>query len=430
MIRAASMLSMAVLLCTGCRTGTGAGGTQHSDADVEMRDEFTQTELASGEASFYLAQDLCVEAKVTPQEQYINGLKSYDMEVYFETDNGQSIQEFAENPTFFHKSMDEIESILGQEIEGGFDRDSMVKMFSGSDREKLLQMTYSGKEDTYQFVGYWNTGEKEFDYTDRLYSFLMYIEPEEISNPNIENLVWNQIAAYLPDYADAEVSFLDKEETGNYYKEYLEEITGRKLNAEYDCIPVTGEQITELNSLLEGLDYGVSFDSEAEEYCVYRYCFDIDGFPYVSHALPYILKEGEEASTLAKISAADNNTLYGLTEWEQEVYVTEQGLVYLQADSVYLPGRVYQDAREVVSPDTALQGIKDYYSRQVLVDEAVIREVKLVYGGYFGADADGIIQPVLQPFWRVKVYQKENMSTLFFYYDAYTGDITEEAAKE
>lgn len=424
LLRAAVFLGAMTFLGTGCQMKSGE--TQDSNAAVDIRDSLTQEEIKSGEAFFYLSEDLLVDAKITPQEKYTDGLKSYYIEVYCAAEDGRNLREFIEDPDFYKKSLGEVGELLGREIEGSFKLDTLETRISGIgiNSYSMNYQTFRGED--YRFHSYWEWEEEYRDETDKLYTaFAMYITP--VNDDVVGNNVWNWIQDYIPDYSQTEVSFLNKEETGNYYKEYLEELTGRTINEDYDCIPVTNELIAEVNAIVEA-DFGI--ESVREEYCVYRYYCDVDGFPYMDCYLPYYLKDGKEASFLAKITLTNGNCLSGLAQWAQEVFVTEEGLYSLWTYSSYFPGEVYQEAQEVISPDATLQKVKDYYKKQVLLEEAVVKEVKLVYAGWFGEDETGIIQPILQPFWRVKVYQKENNSILYFYYDAFTGDIIQEAGQE
>ena len=101
-------------------TGCGKSGEKNKQGKISENDyrrELSSNEIESGKASFYVEDKLKIDADITKQKLYKNGLKSYYQKQYCETKIGTT-NKFKNNPTVFHKNRKQIEKMLNQIIHG------------------------------------------------------------------------------------------------------------------------------------------------------------------------------------------------------------------------------------------------------------------------------------------------------------------------
>lgn len=92
-------------------TGCGKSGEKNKQGKISENDyrrELSSNEIESGKASFYVEDKLKIDADITKQKLYKNGLKSYYQKQYCETKIGTT-NKFKNNPTVFHKNRKQIE---------------------------------------------------------------------------------------------------------------------------------------------------------------------------------------------------------------------------------------------------------------------------------------------------------------------------------
>ena len=89
-----SVLTISYALCA---CGTEKASTE-GDKGTDSRAELTQEEIESGHASFQMDENLVVDADITPKEKYAQGLASYYIKVFSETEKTAEKQ-FEKNPT-------------------------------------------------------------------------------------------------------------------------------------------------------------------------------------------------------------------------------------------------------------------------------------------------------------------------------------------
>ena len=409
----------ATLLLSGCQSEKKkkADGT----AKVTYRDSFTEEEKASGTAKFDLMENVTVDVQITPAEKYKDGLKKYYMKTYFETKELKDKKDFADNPILYGKKLSKVMDMVSEEMEAEFQSKKPEVDISGPyifSAEDVLQDKNGEK---YSFNVFWNTGEKEYDYTKRLHCSEMYIQ--------LQNGLSGVGAAYeivqrLKDYQNIEVSFLkDKNKKGMELKAFLEELLGRDLSDSWECIPVTQESVELLNKAYKDVNLSAHVDlKQGEEYCVYRYYYDVKGFPFADLCLEYDVKEGETVSKLAGMSTINKKRLSGLSERSIICEVSRNGIVSIDTAKIRMEGDVYKKAEKVISPDTALQKVRGYYGKQILRKPITVTEISIVYTGYFTDGSEGEIQPTVAPFWRVRVYNNDADGSKYFVYDAFTGE--------
>ncbi len=388
---------------------------------VPYRDSFTEEEKANGTAKFDLMENMTVDVQITPAPKYKDGLKKYYMKTYFETKELKDKKDFADNPILYGKKLSKVMDMVSEELEAEFQSKKPEVDISGPyilSAEDVLQDKNGEK---YSFNVFWNTGEKEYDYTKRLHCSEMYIQ---LQNGLSGVGTAYEIVQRLKDYQNIEVSFLkDKNKKGMELKAFLEKLLGRNLSDSWECIPVTEESVELLNKAFKDVSLSAHIDlKQGEEYCVYRYYYDVKGFPFADLCLEYDVKEGETVSKIAGMSTINKKRLSGLSERSIICEVSQNGIVSIDTAKIRMEGDVYKKAEKVISPDTALQKVKGYYGKQILRKPITVTEMSIVYTGYFTDGSEGEIQPTVAPFWRVRVYNNDVDGSKYFVYDAFTGE--------
>jgi len=402
------------------------GGCQHNKKKIISKEEkniyrdiFTKEEKTTGTAEFNLTENVKIDAQVTPIDKYKNGLKKFYMKHYFETKDLNDINEFMKKPTLFGKDLSVIMSMLSEKLSGKFYKKPRFDAYDNKAKEIIARSTFQDKNgNLYTFNTSWGTGDDRYGYDKGVYCPIMYIRLEEKSKA-MSTQIEHKILQYLKDFKNMEVSFIkDKRQTGEELKDYLEKLLGRDLSDTWDCIPVTEESIVALNNVYQT---DITHLESKQEYCSYRYYYDVKGFPYTESYLSYQLKEGETASKLARMSTP-NNTLIGLCNPSIMCHLSKEGIIALDINNIRMEGDVYKEAEQVVDSNAILNKIKIFYEKQILIRPVTVTEVNIVYTGYFTDGNEGEIQPTVAPFWRVKVYNNDSNGSQFFFYDAFTGE--------
>ena len=412
-----------LLLCTatllsGCQTDKKEKGDGIEKATY--RDAFTEDEKTNGTAKFELMENVTVDAQITPAEKYRDGLKKYYMKHFFETEDLKNIHDFIKNPTLFGRKLTDTMDILSEKVGGKFSGKLTFDKYHNNDEEIGVRDAFQHKNGTpYRFYTYWYIEEKDPGSNKEINCPCMYLTLEEGKNKALDAQIDYKITQYLKDYKNMEISFIkDKKKTGEELKEYLEKLIGRKLSDVWYCIPVTAESVAALNKVDK---FDISEIKPEEEYCAYRYYYDVKGFPFTDSYLNYQLKEGETASELARMSTP-NNTLVGLCDSSILCRISKDGIIDLDTDNIRMDGDVYKKTKKVKVPDDILGRVRKYYEKQILTKPVTITEVRIVYTGYFTDGSEGEIQPTVAPFWRVRVYDGEADGGKYFFYDAFTGE--------
>ena len=415
---------LCLLLCTAILL-SGCQSDKKKKVDetqkVTYRDSFTEEEKASGTAKFDLMENVTVDVQITPAEKYKDGLKKYYMKTYFETTVLKDRKVFADNPILYGKKLSKVMDIVSEEMEAEFQSKKPEVDISDPYILSAEDVFRDKKGADYSFNVFWDTGEEEFDYTKRLYCPRMYIQ---LQNGLSGVGTAYEIVQRLKDYQNIEVSFFkDKSKKGMELKAFLEELLGRDLSDSWECIPVTQESVELLNKAYRDVNLSAHVDlKQGEEYCVYRYYYDVKGFPFADLCLEYDVKEGETFSKIAGMSTINKKRLSGLSERSIICEVSKNGIVSIDTAKIRMEGDVYKKAEKVISPDTALQKVKGYYGKQILRKPITVTEMSIVYTGYFTDGSEGEIQPTVAPFWRVRVYNNDVDGSKYFVYDAFTGE--------
>ncbi|RKI20228.1 hypothetical protein D7V72_22550, partial [bacterium D16-36] len=268
---------------------------------VTYRDSFTEEEKASGAAKFDLMENVTVDVQITPAQKYKDGLKKYYMKTYFETKELKDKKDFADNPTLYGKKLSKVMDMVSEEMEAEFQIKKPEVDISGPYIFSAEDVLQDKEGEKYSFYAFWDTGEEEFDYTKRLYCPQMHTE---LQNGLSGVPTAYEIVERLKDYRNIEVSFLkDKNKKGMELKAFLEKLLGRDLSDSWECIPVTEESVELLNKAFKDVSLSAHIDlKQGEEYCVYRYYYDVKGFPFADLCLEYDVKEGETVSKIAGMS--------------------------------------------------------------------------------------------------------------------------------
>ena len=415
-------LSFFLILCTVLLISSCQSDKQKKVDETEKatyRDSFTEEEKANGTAKFDLMENVTVDAQITPSEKYKDGLKKYYMKHFYEAKDIKDVHDFIKNPTLFGRKLVQTMDLISEKLEGKFSGKLQYDECHDDSAEIGVRDTFRYKNgNPYKFYAYWYIGDNDYDNNKAIRSPVMYISPEEGVNKALDAQTDGHVSQYLKDYKDMEIPFIkDKKKTGEELKEYLEKLLGRKLSDVWYCIPATAESVAALNKVDE---FAVSEIKPEEEYCTYRYYYDVKGFPFTDSYLNYQLKEGETASELARKSTL-NNTLVGLCDSPILCRISKDGIIDLDTDNIRMEGDVYKETEKVKTPDDILGRVRKYYEKQILAKPITITEVRIIYTGYFTDGSEGEIQPTVAPFWRVRVYDGEADGGKYFYYDVFTG---------
>lgn len=398
---------------TACGKGDAPVGQEQGGG---YRAELTEEELKGGHVSFQMDENLVVDADVTEIEKYENGLSSYYLKVFCETDK-ESETKFLQAPTLSLHSFGEWEGMLNKILPGEFKE----KGFQVNKKDKDIRQTYQGKDGTsYQFLVNWS------NYTRGVPEKTGFNTPAIMIGTGMNQICSDasMLMEYVQDYhGSGEAGFpQDADEDIRRMKEFLQEMTGRPVYEGYDFCVVNNETVEMLNEQLS-----TEYEEPEEEYITFYFYYDINGLPFKQLWMKYVMGNDEMADELCYWSSMPGNKLTTMSEHAQMMILgRDSGIVYLDCSNMWNTGRVYKGKQTVISPNEALKQVKEYYDRQLLTEKAVVTDIELVYTGYFGDGADSKLHPIVSPFWQVKVYNRGMGTYEGFVYDAYTGECIQE----
>ncbi len=417
------LLFLAAFLCAcgsgdaqGAASGSGDVQGAASGSSMELRTEISPEELESGHASFEIGENLIVDADITEKEAWEKEYAAYYVDVFSEVDGEEDLSGFQKSPTLSRHSAGEWQKALDRLEPGKFSGDG----FSLTKGNEIIQ-EYKGRNGlTYSFRGDWGGMQDGLPFKSPFYCAFMELGAEGWSYNDRRE--WGDVMRNIPDCeSHNDLAFLkDPDSMAARIQEFLEDMSGRRMNGEYRFIPVGSENRSRLEEM--GIQAGTA------DYGVYSFYYDVDGLPFWNLYLPYRLGNGREIDPLCRWSAAGNGTVAGVSQHAQYVWVDSSGIQYVMFSNLRGPGKVCRKAAPVLSPNEVLKKVEDYYDRRVLADECVISGIRIGYAGYFYDDG-GTVRPSVTPVWRVTVLRRDSdgiMNEFDFVYDANTGDCLEE----
>ena len=368
-------------------------------------------------------KSVTVEAEITSADKYKDGLESYYIENYFETDEDTKHEDFVNTPSLFGNDMAAIDqvcsNVAGTELSFKWGENEVLQ--ENEEGNIILNRFTDYLDQNYKFTMVWETGAKFFDYTNRLYAASVCFQPETEGNENIANNIEGILLNSNIDYEGITIDGMDKSTIGEKYLHFIEDLTGREIYEDYVCIPVNSESGQMVNELLKENNMDASYIEGEEDYYYLRYNTAINGLRYSGDSFQYELSSDETASETAKIGSLNATTLSGLVEWPEEIWVTKEGLHSFFINSTRGAGKIYREKTECIDSEEVIAKALTCFDTQILKDNVVIYDVELEYVGDFGKDESGVIVPILTPAWYVEARQ-ENGTGYRLVYNAYTGE--------
>ncbi len=411
------LLACSVILAA-CGTEKGPEKPENS---VGNRTELTEEEIKGGHASFQMAENLVVDADVTAKEKYEKGLSSYYLKIVCETDKA-SEKKFLKAPTVSLHSFGEWQEMLNKIVPGKFP-DNQFKL---NKSDANIRQEYEGENgSSYSFHAEWSDYKRGVAEKTGFNSPGITVEKGKVSA--LSNRAVN-VRTHVQNYrGSGEIEFLEEaEENVEKMKEFLQEMTGRSVYGGYDYVVVDKETIALLNKSQPWMEA----EEPKENYAVFYFYYDINGLPFKNLSLDYMVENDVTVDELCYWSSMPGKMLKAISEHAQELVISRDGIVGLDCSNLRYPGEVYQEKMPVTSPNEALKQVGEFYDRQLRTEQCVVTDIELLYTGYFSDGADGKIQPVIAPFWEIKVYDNSAGRYTHFTYDAFTGECIREGVQQ
>ncbi len=409
-------LAASSLFLCACGSGT------ESETSGGGRTSFTEEELESGHASFQIEENLTVDADITPKSVWEKKYAVYDVKVFCETDEGDSVKKFRKSPLLFRHTFKEWQKVLEGLEPGKFREDGFVL-----DKDDQMELDYQGENGrTYIFRGDWGGMQKGLAYDSPFYCAFASVttDPDGWEDDGVYYAIQDSVPTY---WENNDLSFLDDpDEAAGKIRDVLETVSGRKIHEKYDFVPV-GKKNREL---VQKAQPGGGYDSEGKELAYFEFCYDVDGLPFAHLSLNYFPEPGAAIDDLCYWTDLGNNKLLGTSEHEQRAMMDEDGLILLDMCDRIEPGETCREAAPVIGPGEVLEKMEEFYGKQLLADSYVVNGLELAYAGYFSDGSDGeAVHPVILPVWVAEVRQEApsgGVTKTKFVYDARTGKTYQE----
>ncbi len=409
-------------------------GTQNADDGMEqeteteeyidpstLRSDFTEEELANGQASFRVSRYLWVDAEVTPAETYARDFASYYVE---EVAEEGTMEVFATSPCIFAQPVDDallsLSDVLGFSIPSDQLEFSMSENVASFSSENLMTDDGAGY---YVYLGWTGNGASAECYATepviQIKKNAQDADEDALTSLDLLGSYFTDCEVYLE--SDPEEDHILTDAEVEEWRNTLADFTGRTLSDIWDCTHVTEDKLVDLYAVHSD-DYTLyqlwDFDTALDDYSFY---WDLGGLPIEYLGLTYDL-EGEETYA-DDIPILNNKILYAAQQDAQELIMDDSGLIRLWITDLYQPGEEYREAQPVVSPSVPLAAVEEYYPEKSLTDNVTITQIRLVYSTYFTDPADGEMQNAFRPFWKVLAYDESKQENTLFVFDAVSGDV-------
>ncbi len=425
----------------GAGTQGGSGSTEQPSESEEseesekeldesaLRSDFTEEELADGQADFQVSEHLYVDAEVTPADVYAGGVASYYLETFYE-DGTQ--EEFAAHPQIFGQAQEDFFATLSDVLGVSITAD-LLDYMDDEETQQIVESTDLLPADngaSYRVGVVWKTDEA---LAGRYASKSVVNTFSDDASLDDINTVMGGCERYLS--PDEKEGLLLTDDELAVWRETIGELTGRIISGFCDGIHVTEENvlaISEINSLYEGnwLDW------KADPADGYYFYYDLDGLLIDVLSLTYALDPDDpepcaddvevrkELSQLRGTAELQNlSLLHAKDDRVQELVTDGTHMMGLYLCNRYQAGEVYREAQPVLSPSVPLEAVEAYYPEEKLTADVTVTQVRLVYAAYFTDPADGEIRNAYCPFWKVVVYDENLHENRMFVFDAVSGDI-------
>ena len=404
-----------------------ACGGAEEEKEVSYREEMNSEELEKGRASFQMDENLVVEANVTPRETFEKKYAVYQCEIASELD--LSGKDFRKAPKISGHSIKEWEKKLAELQPGQFNGSPSVK-------NRSVDAVYKGDNGRkYDFSVNWKGGAKNFKASKRTFAPEISFNDREWMHSNGQNdwewLLWAKKESDFP-HQEMSAFELDKQETADKLRNFLTEMSGRKVSGEYEFIPVNDENVNSEPKFFDiiGLEPDDYDDYNVVETATFLFYYDIDGLPFKNVTMPYSVpwgsaKDLDDRCHFDGFNGGSGPYISPLVEPAQQFSINEDGICSIDCSNTILPGEVYQEQKQVVSPNEALKWVGKYYHTHKMALQKMVHvtDIELDYASYYARDEDDKIIPVITPVWVVRVYDETESSfgATYFAYDAFTG---------
>ena len=285
--------------------------------------------------------------------------------------------------------------------------------------ERGICQQYEGDNGrTYQFIGNFSGMQKGLPYDSPFYCAYVRLETESGASGG-----YSEVMEAVPGYRyNNDLSFLDDPDgQAGKIRAFLEDVSGRRINGDYDLGPIGKENREKAESK------GLKIES-GEDRALFMFYYDIDGLPFYHISLEYEPDSSKKLDDLCYWASMGNTHIESVSEWTQMVMVDGDGVAWAELTDFREPGDVCREAAGVMEPGEVMAKVEEHYGKQVLTTPHTISDIDLAYIGYFWDDGD-TVRPDIQPVWRVLVYVETGngyMQTEEFIYDACTGDVLNE----
>lgn len=395
-------------------TGCGKSGEKNKQGKISENDyrrELSSNEIESGKASFYVEDKLKIDADITKQKLYKNGLKSYYQKQYCETKIGTT-NKFKNNPTVFHKNRKQIEKMLNQIIHGKLNYKEFVIEKDSENAPELDGVFSADNGSKYDCKTIWDTYNNALGHS-RFFFCPQFIMEKQGSDADAINAI-----KYMTE-TDIKVEktkmLTEIEKNAKVYKNWLEKFIGTSLDDKYRILELNKKTSKSLNDS-ELCDYKF----KDKEYQMIMFYKKADEMAINNIDLSYVLKADEKPDKWAKTTMVREN-LFTMTESPVYIIFCNGEIEYIEADIYRYMGEEYKNNQNIISPNKILKKVISFYEKELIVDEVCIKSINLEYAGYYGRD-NNMVKPIFAPVWSVKVYDGEKKRMTYFVYDAVTGE--------
>lgn len=403
-----------LFVLTACSASSMSDSTEQGKEDKDFSVELSEDEMEQEHLELELAENIMVDAEITPYHLYKDGLNSYFTDYYKDIEDVYDKEEIREKYTIYGKDCDTMIELLKKQIDADFSysTEDIVISDQATDGSIDLGLYMENQADSdYElcYLNWWNG-------SDAIYNpQLGYRRIEE----NFHNIAMN-ISTYVASYDTQSLDIGAGKQTEEALREWLEEITGETISEKYDIVVLSQENYDEYLKA-----QGNTNSETVEEAYVYYFYRDVDGFPWKGYYYSMDLTDDMELSEFVSRQVKGSFVL-GHPDYAEMVAYTEEGIAEVETQLFNEISDVYQKKEAVADINTILLNTQSYYESQLNLSTISVYEIELCYASGFSKQQDGEIRNIVQPFWIVKCWDEDQKKRYALQFDGYSGNFIQE----
>ena len=405
------MMAGTLFLAVSCSSSKDSGNKK-TEEDNYYSGKLTADEMNGEHLKTELCKNVTVDADITPQSKYKDGLK-----VYFtkrsRLDAVADLKKYKKNPTVFGKPWNSLLDTIEENSKVKFNKKKTITYKDSKYDTVSINTPYTDSDGNDMLISCFVDFDKNKKPLSESIFFTAHDVDSEKATGTTDDIMKVQFGTDMFSLTKGkgmpDLAFGTKDEIGQKMLGVIADLKNTDIYTSYDCVTMNEEAFNTAVEKIYNL-YGNNYDVKPfkSDYYVYLFPFMVDGIKWRSDYANMMLDVMNSMGDDVKISNDIENiadTIYPLNANPQVIACDAEGIQELQLSNELELSDVYKDNLEILPLDEVMSILKDYFSSKAsLVTN--INSIQLRYTGDFSNAEDGEMRNTAKPYWYVD-YSKE-----------------------